>query len=294
MRVTDNMRYASSVASMQRSASRLQELSEMASSGRRISKPSDDPVAYASVVAKDGQLAKLGARKTSVERAQGDLTLSESVLASAGDIMSRVRELTVQMADGSYSASERALAAEEVSDLREHLIGLANTKGVRGYLFAGTATQTVPFDVNGNFLANDFTMDVEIADGITVAANTSGASAFTALNGGRDIFQDLADLETALSTNNVAMVQSSIDAVTQGHEQIIQVRAQTGPIVERLHSAASVVDTIHSSLLSARATEADANTTEVFSAFAQAQASYEQSVAVARHVLEMASAVQRM
>jgi flagellar hook-associated protein 3 FlgL len=292
MRVTDNHRYQSASRAMARSAERLQKLTDEATTGVRVGKPSDDPTAYAAMVRKDAEIAKLEARQTMLARAEGDISLSESTLASASDIVIRARELATQMADGTYSASDRAVAAAEVTQLREQLIGLANTQGARGHLFAGTAVDAAPFTPAGAFVGNDDTMGVAVADGVNLAANASGAKAFTAA-GGRDVFADLASLQNALATNNVAGVQSSLGDLDAGLKQIVGVRAGTGATLERMRSASSTMDGALIAVRSARATDVESDALTVLQALSQAQSSYEQSIAVARKLLDIAGSAQR-
>jgi flagellar hook-associated protein 3 FlgL len=166
------------------------ERTETAVSGFRVRKPKDDPSSFASISVKEASLTRLADRKRSLVARTDDLSLAEGALAQAGGIMQRARDLAVQMADGSMGSSERALAAKEVAQLRQALVGLANARGTSGYLFAGSNVETAPFDAAGVFGGNDASVAVEVADGLFVRGNASGAMAFTAA-GGRDVFAEL-------------------------------------------------------------------------------------------------------
>ena len=142
MRVTDNLRYNTMLTAMQKQASRLQDAHEVAISGQKVSAPSDGPAAFATAVNDSARIRQVEGRKTAIDRAHGDLGLAEGVLAEAGDLVKRAREIAVQMADGAFDANERAVAANEIAGIREQLHALANTRGSRGYLFSGSATDT--------------------------------------------------------------------------------------------------------------------------------------------------------
>jgi flagellar hook-associated protein 3 FlgL len=293
MRITENMRIAQTAHSLSRSAREVYDLTAMATTGRKINRPSDGPAAYASIVSRNERMELLGSRKSTLERAEHDVALAETTLATAGDIMARVREIAVSMADAEPGPNERLAMATEVANLRDHLVGLANTRGTRGYLFGGTATKTPPIDVNGVFQGNNAAINVEYADGQTSAVNLSGQDAFTALSGGRDIFQDLTDLETELLADNQQGVHLLISTIDQGHKQITSVRAEAGVKMTRFSSARDVTENALVVVRSAQASDREGDATEVFSDLATAQVAYERSLAVTRQVLGMTSAMER-
>ena len=296
MRITENMRIDATSRALKNSAESLYGLTETAMSGKVIHRPSDGPAAYASIVGQNQTVARLNSRAETLSRSQGDLALAETTLASASDIFLRAREIAVEMADeGIVEVDARAAAAKEVAQLRQLLVGLANTKGTRGFLFSGTQTDSVPFDVNGLIAgnSNDEVMTTEIADGVTTAVNISGWDAFTDLTGGGDVFQNLADLETALNNNDQATVFSLIDQFDADQRQVVQARAEAGLLTERLRSAGEVTGNSLVAVMAARAEQEEGDPTEVYSQLANAQVAYERSLAVTRQVLAMASALQR-
>ena len=62
------------------------------------------------------------------------------------DILQRVRELTVQGANGTYSKDEMKLIGNEVNELLKQLVDLGNAKNGEGNtVFSGVATKSLPF-----------------------------------------------------------------------------------------------------------------------------------------------------
>lgn len=288
MRVTDAMRYAAATAQSARAAENLLKTTRQASTGMRVERPSDDPFAWATSVAKSGQMEAMAARRDAAARARGDLDLAESTLASAADIVARAKELSVQMANGDLGPAERALGAKEVTQLRQALVGIANTRGARGYLFGGSATAAPPFSTAGAFVGNDDVTPLEIAEGVTIAANPSGARAFTAA-GGRDIFQDLSDLEQALTNNSVPGVQALLDPLDQDLAQMTTARGEAGLSSQRFSSAADVTTAAIDALRKIRADAVEADPTEAFSRLVEAKSAYERSLEVTKQILALSS-----
>src|SRR5579864_1367403 len=173
MRITETMRFNNVLEGEATASERLAQLTQMASSGLKVSQPSDDPSAYASIVQRDAQIATVQARSSAATTAAGDLDLAGNVFNQATTLMEQVRALAVQGANGTQSASSRAGIASQVDSLRQQLIALANTQGSSGYLFGGTKSSSPPFDASGNYLGNAGVTHVEIADGVLAVSNAS-------------------------------------------------------------------------------------------------------------------------
>lgn len=289
MRVTDSMRYAALGRSNAAASERVLNASKQASTGLRVNGPADDPGAFARISAKDGTISRLDGRKRSLDRSLGDAQVAESALASGSDIMARAKELAVQMSDGSLNASQRAVAASEVTQLRQALVAVANTRGSSGYVFGGTKSNAAPIDASGNFVGNDGSIDVEIGDGVRIRGNASGANAFTAA-GGRDVLADLDGLANALTTNNLSAVQGSIDNLGKGFDQIVHARTDIGISLDRIHTASSVTDSMATAVRQAKAPDAEIDATTAYTNLAEANSAYERSIAITQKMLSTFSA----
>jgi flagellar hook-associated protein 3 FlgL len=284
MRVTLGMRDAAARSAATESSERLLTAGNRASTGKRVASPKDDPGAYARIQTQSGGLGVLGARSRAISRAEGELTAAEGALASAADLLKRAREIAVQMADGSISATDRTVAANEVTQLRQSLVGLANTQIGDVFVFGGTATQTPPFSTTGVFLANDNPIELEVADGMRVRANASGAEAFT-LAGGRDVFADLDAFATALVANDVVGVQTAIGNLDDGHAQVTKTRADAGVTIDRMRTASTVTSSAEVALRDLRAGEEEADAVQAFADLAKAQAAYERALEITKRML---------
>ena len=290
MRVTDNVRLLTMMRSGQVSSSRLNAASAQAASGAKVNKPSDDPVAYATVVRRDADIASVQSRSMVARNAADGITIAENTLDSASTVLETAMNLAVQGANESLSPSDRNAIALQVKGLRDQLISLANTKGDNGYMFGGTKTDTQPFDsTTAAFAGNDGATKVAVTDGVAPRGNVSGARAFTAV-GGRDVFADLSALQTSLETGDVSGIRGSIDNIRAGHEQIVGVQVEAGLSIERLQSAADVLDASAVSLSSTRSRAVGADDpAALFTNMSAASTAYQQSLEVTRRLLSLPS-----
>lgn len=240
MRVTENMRSLQVLRDLSNLRQQHVKASEEATSGMSISRPSDDPTTAARMQRVERALGTAESMSRSLSMGRSDLELAEASLAEAGNLLQRAKEVALHAANGSSSAEVRQSAALEIAGIRTALLGIANTKGVRGYLFAGSQTDQPAFDAAYAFQGDTFQHSVRSGPTSEVVISSSGSAAFTAA-GGTDIFQDLADLESDLNTNNQAGISASLTSLDTGHEQIVLERARTGVNMTRVDQAQNIL-----------------------------------------------------
>jgi flagellar hook-associated protein 3 FlgL len=289
MRVTDNARLLGVLRNNALSTNRLTTASRKASSGARVTKPSDDPVAYTTSLRRGSTIANMASRSRTARAAADELTMAEGALDSATELLAQAKSLAVQGANETLSASDRNALALQVTGLREQLLDLANTRGASGFVFGGTRTDTPPFDAAGTFVGNDGVMRAPVSDGVTPRMNVSGAKAFTAL-GGTDVFAELAALSTALNTNDLVGVRAAIGTVQKGYDQVVAVQVDAGLSIERLRSSADVIDQASLAISQARTRDVGGDDLAgLATELSAAGSAYSQSLTVTKMLLALPS-----
>ena len=286
MRVTEGMRYTEVARNLARLQSDHADASRQAMTGLRVDKPSKDPSAAAELARLRASLSSNAAHKEAIGLVRGDAELAESTLAQSSDLLTRAREIAMTGANGSLSADDRAVMANEVRGLKDELVRLANTRGTKGSIFAGTQTAGPAFSPSGTFQGDDVLQSVDIGSSGPVQVGASGARAFTAA-GGRDVFADLDALTTALQTNDASAVAASLDSIEASQTQVTNERARVGLLVGRLDTSAAVLEQLE--LDTGRRQEAvgAADPIEAYSRLSSLSGAIERSVAVSRQILEL-------
>lgn len=118
---------------------------EQISSGKRIIRPSDDPVGASQALAYKRQVAAAERSKTAVESAQVMLDTASSALQDAGGLLAEARSVLLQAMNGTQSADDRRLFGNSIELIRDRLLEIGNSRSGNRYLFAGTSTTTAPF-----------------------------------------------------------------------------------------------------------------------------------------------------
>ena len=94
-RVTQNMLNTQFMRNLNTNLTRVQKLQDQLSSGRKINKPSDDPVGISFALRYRSELERNEQYQRNVDSALSWLSYSDKILGQAGDIIQRARELAV-------------------------------------------------------------------------------------------------------------------------------------------------------------------------------------------------------
>jgi len=289
MRVSDSMQTDSILASLSSVENQLTAASQVASSGQKINEPSDDPVAAAQLVRVNASIAQATAYQSTITNVQGDLTLSESSLASAVDVVQNAQQIALEASNGSVPASDLQSMAGQISQLQNQLLAIANQKGTTGYLFSGSQTATAAFSAAGVFQGDGEDRVADVGAGNAAVVNVSGAQAFTAA-GGVDVFSALTALQTALTTNDPAGISAGVNALTQAGSQITAAESDAGIKLDRLTTAASVQQQTQVSLATAQNGLDAADPAQAYTQLQTMESAVQQAIDTSRITLSTLSA----
>jgi len=120
---------------------RMNEIQNRMAEQTRVKELRDDPVAAAHSTRYTSKIHRLTRFTRNIDTARGNLRIAEGYMSSANDILHRIREIAVQGATGTYTRQETTYMAEEVNELLNELVEIANAKNGDGStIFAGDRT----------------------------------------------------------------------------------------------------------------------------------------------------------
>ncbi|MFK5913937.1 MAG: flagellar hook-associated protein FlgL [Woeseiaceae bacterium] len=192
-RVSTNQMQSVAINSMLKQHETLSRVQQQVATGKKIFKPSEDPVAAARVVNLKDTLSSVHQYQSNVDAAKARITLSEGVLASVVDSIQRVRELTVQANNDSQNDETRGYIAAEVKQIQDEILNLANTTDSNNeYLYAGALSRSKPFSRNevGGFEYNgdESNRQIQISHSRRIAVDDPGSKVFLEIKNGNGIF----------------------------------------------------------------------------------------------------------
>ncbi|OHW61966.1 flagellar hook-associated protein 3 [Andreesenia angusta] len=155
MRITNGMMSKNLLNNLQLNMKRMSRLNEQAASGKLFDRPSDAPVAMAKSLKLYTDVSRVNQYERNLRDAQSWLHSTEDALHEVGEILHRARELAVDMANGTKTESDTQKAAEEIKQLKDQLIKLANTTHAGRSIFTG-------FQTDKKLLNDDGTYDINL------------------------------------------------------------------------------------------------------------------------------------
>ena len=197
MQVSTKLFNEQQVRQFQKLTADIQEKQEKISSGKAILHASDDPVAAVNLSAANEQKLLLERFEDNVYLAQNRLEAGDKVLQEGLSVMTRITELTTQARNPTYDAFSRRAILTEITELREVLVDLANTRDARGHsLFAGFKNEETAFvagpDGKVSYNGDRGTHTVQISESMNVPTSLDGMTVFGRVetaNGRRDVFE---------------------------------------------------------------------------------------------------------
>lgn len=236
-RITQRLMVDRSLTSLQSGLGRLSTIQEQLSSGRVINRPSDSPTGTNEAMRLRAQIAANDQYTRNAQDGLGWLGQTDSVLSSMTDNVTRVRDLLVQgSSSGSNGPDARQALASEISQIRDSLIGQANTTYLGRPLFGGTTGNSVAYAADGTYVGDGNPVSRSVGESDSVQINTTGPQAFS--TGSDDLFSVLSDAVTALTSdpNAVPGMLTRLDAVTA---KMRTAHAEVGSRYNRVDSAVS-------------------------------------------------------
>lgn len=146
MRISTAHAFEAGIDTLTRRQAAIASLQEQLSSGKRVSRASDDPTAAARAERATAAIGRADTSQRAVEASRVAMTQTESALGDASSLLQRARELVVSAGNPSYSDSDRKSIADELQSLRDQLLITANqSDGAGTYLFGGQGATEKPF-----------------------------------------------------------------------------------------------------------------------------------------------------
>jgi flagellar hook-associated protein 3 FlgL len=147
MRVTQQSLINNFLRNLNETNTRLLRVNKEISSGRRVERPEDDPIAAAAITRVSSQISESEQFSENILQSLSNLNTMDSTLGDLSAIFIRGRELAVQAANATLSETERDAIAVEVNQLLESMVQIGNSTIGNSAIFAGHETLSRPFEV---------------------------------------------------------------------------------------------------------------------------------------------------
>ncbi|WP_026433786.1 flagellar hook-associated protein FlgL [Paracidovorax oryzae] len=138
--------YENALRNLSQRQTALSNLQENLTSGKRVVRASDDPVAAAQAERAITRISRVQSEQRALENARNTVTQAESTLGQAVDIVQELRQLVVSAGGGTLKPEDRKTIMNQVQGLREQLSDMVNRKDTNGLpLLGALGSALAPF-----------------------------------------------------------------------------------------------------------------------------------------------------
>jgi flagellar hook-associated protein 3 FlgL len=177
-RVSENSSSATLKYALNRTKAKMEDLQLKGSTLKTITKPSDNPLSNVEAMSLTSSTSDNVQYLKNADFALLNLNITEKSLEELTDIMSKAKDIAITQSSDFFNADVRKSVSNEVQQLYNQSLGVANKKiGVKN-IFAGTNTLTVPFDANGNYKGDTGHINLEVSSSFFVPINLHGEEVF--------------------------------------------------------------------------------------------------------------------
>jgi len=295
MRVTNQMMSNNFIINLNAHLEKMNRLQEEISSGKRVNKPSDDPLSASRIVEIEHQLKMNGQYKKNIQSGITRLNDTESNLNTLQNIVSRAKDLSIQGSNATFSRDDMDKLAIEVNQILEQAVSISNKKSIDGYLFAGTYGKE-PFKITRNgdgqitsvLPAGDVSGKIyrQASADEKVQVNIENEKIFT---GDQNVFDDLINLRDALQEGDKDRVSDAIGELNTRLDVIIGKVSEVGAKINALDNRNNMIDTENLSLNQFLADLQDADIAQAIVNYQQEQLAYQAALQAGGQMLQQAA-----
>lgn len=240
MRVTNKMLATDSLASLNRGLERLNHMSHRLAAGKKLLVPSDDPIGTGNVLRMYKGLEETRQYVNNADYGIGMMLAADGALTDMINILQRARELAIYGANGTMPEDSLHALADEVNELVDHAVQVANSTYTDSYIFGGQETTKPPYTSSvdagtgyitgiGDYAGSDEAMSIEIGPSSELDINVPGSFFFD------KAFDELIKLREKLSAaDSEGISAESVGGLDEAISGVLRFQAEIGAKTKRL------------------------------------------------------------
>ena len=252
--------------------SELQDVQKQITTGKRLVHMSDEPWTISQIHQLREETSVQSVFKDSANLANTLLAQAENGLNQSLNIMTRLKELALQGANDTYSLDDLANMAEEVTNLKERLVNVANTEFNGRYVFSGTAYDAPPFDNTFTYVGTTTEVSIDVSSSAKAEVGFDGSDVF---QGAVDVFTVIDNLLTGLNTDDSTIIRGTISDFDDAFNQMANYITRIGAEVNIAEDMYEVATNIEIGLTERLASVEDVDAAEALTRFSMLQNQYQ-------------------
>ena len=293
-RITQSMLNRSLLNDLYDVSGRLSTTQRKLSSGKELTRPSDDPFAVSRAISLRDEIESVRQYQRNVSEALAWNGVTETALAQLGDVLKRAKELAIQGANDAMGAVARETIATEIDQLVEAAKQNLNAEHAKRYVFSGTLTDTQPYTTGGPdaYAGNGGLIPREIGPGVTLQVNVLGSDILGQGQAAADdkvlhVLRDVAQhLRGGTAADLTALRGTDLRRLDANFDELSRLRAEVGAVTARLESAQASLHEVEETSLTLLSDTEDADMAKTLVDFTTQQTVYQSALRAGAQVVQ--------
>lgn len=169
MRTTNNMLINNMMFYMKSNLERVSKYQTQLATGKKITVPSDDPIVAARALRFRTDVSQVIQFQSNAKDANSWMDMTEDALGKMGNILQTVYNKAVEAANtGTQGFDERNSIRQEIMQLKDQIIHLANSSYAGRYIFSGYSTDSKLLNDDGTYAVSVSSRETAVITGALV------------------------------------------------------------------------------------------------------------------------------
>ncbi|WP_025688186.1 flagellar hook-associated protein FlgL [Paenibacillus zanthoxyli] len=292
LRVTQGMMSTQTLSNINRNYSKLSDMSNQISTGRKINKPSDDPVGVTYALRYRAELASNEQYQSNADSAVSWLDYTDSTMQQSTALMTRLKELTVQASSSTVPQSGLDAIRMEVEQLKEQMGSIGNSQLRGKYIFNGQNYDKAPYVLSGSITSfsqidtDDGAVKYAIGGDSVYQVNTSGNDFFGKSTDSDNVYKVMDDLITALNNRDYMNISAQLGQIESRATKMQSCLSEVGARTNRIQLVQSRLQDMNLNLTTLQAKTEDADVASLMIKATTAQTVYEAALKSSAQILQ--------
>ncbi|AJS60375.1 flagellar hook-associated protein FlgL [Paenibacillus sp. IHBB 10380] len=275
MRVTNNMLSSQLMLNLNRNAQKMSETQLQMSTGRKINRPSDDPVGITYSLRYRAELSSNDQYQKNVDSAVSWLEFNDTALNQVGEVVQRLRDLTVQASTETNPQAALDSINQEIQQLKEQIVDISNSKLNGKYIFNGQKYDEKPYDFPKNtdgssnttaaagVITDTGSINFIVGESVQLPINVNGNEVFGTDTESDNLFVIINNISAALQSGDFNGIGAELDNIDSRMDKILSTRAEFGAKANRVELMQGRLSDLEVNLTDLQAKVEDASYSEL-------------------------------
>lgn len=304
MRITNKTLTSSYLRNLNRNLAQLEEYHNQLSSGKAVSKPSDDPMLVSKIMSLRDNIKGNEQYNKNINDSIGWVETQDTALSDVSGTLNRIRDLMIYGANGSLSDSDRASIKDEVEMQIGQLVDVLNTNFDGRYIFGGQKTGDKPFELGVDedgettyeilYKGDRNNVSREISTGVVIDLITNGREIVGELpanendveDGKNELGEFLKKVLNAFDGEADKLSGELLGEIDNRIEDVLRTRSQIGAIHNRLEASKDRNETENINLKKLLTDREDVDIAEAYMEFSTMSVVYQASLNTGARILQ--------